>query len=577
MIIIFYITALLSGNDVGTTLYPFLKIGLGPRPVAMGETFTGLCDDVSALSWNPAGLAWINELQFSLSHQEWFLDFRDEYVIFGLPAFNGYLAMGGLYSTVRDVEIWDDNNNPLGSADLWSGILALGYGRKLRENLGAGIGLKIVAEDLYEQSFYDLVLDCGVRLRLNEKWSLGGAVRDLSYKSTLPSDVKLGICFSGIKNANLLLDLTMPRDNVLRINTGAEYYINPVFCIRGGWRSGPYSLGELGWLSGFTTGFGIKYAGMEFSYAFVPYGKLGLTHRIGLNGNLSVIEGQNRLTIRVCDGDTKVPLVADMILTGIREEQIKTNPTSIYEAKNLPEGWLYISIFVAGYPQNYDSLYILPAGRHEKYIYLYQTKPGILRGVVFDAVTKKPIGAKVVYQGMAYGTVNNDSLTGSFVLRNLPPGVYTLIAAGTDPRYIAQTCSLVIEPGKLTEREFYLIKKREKIVLRGVNFDTGKADLKPEAFSVLDEAGKILTDNPDISVEVGGHTDPREIQTTEYPSNWELSFARAAAVCKYLIDKFNVGPERLVARGYADTQPIAPNITEEGMAQNRRTEFKVIE
>ncbi|MCX6844275.1 MAG: OmpA family protein, partial [candidate division WOR-3 bacterium] len=68
---------------------------------------------------------------------------------------------------------------------------------------------------------------------------------------------------------------------------------------------------------------------------------------------------------------------------------------------------------------------------------------------------------------------------------------------------------------------------------------------------------------------------PREIASAQFPSNWELSQARAEAVKQYLVAKFVIAPERLTAHGYADTQPIAPNDNEEGMAKNRRTEFRV--
>ncbi|MEO0206338.1 MAG: OmpA family protein, partial [candidate division WOR-3 bacterium] len=378
-------------------------------------------------------------------------------------------------------------------------------------------------------------------------------------------------------NLNLLLDLNLPLDNIIRVNFGFEYNFNPILSFRAGWRSGPYDISELGLFSGLTTGFGIRYSGIKFDYAFVPYGKLGITHRLSLSSNIGITRPTNLLKILVIDGDTREPMVANISLKGIKEGSFQTDKSGKIEFKNIGSGGLVISTFVAGYPQNVDSVFVEPEGKTEKIISLYKTKLGILRGLVFDAVTKKPIGAGILYKGNAYGSVDNDSISGSFVLRNLPAGVYILTVSGKDPRYIAQTCSVVVEPGRLTEREIYLIKKREKIVLKGINFDTGKADLKEEFLAFLDEAGKILLDNPDITVELSGHTDPREISTAEFPSNWELSLARAEAVRKYLIEKFNLAPERLIARGYADTQPIAPNDTEEGMARNRRTEFRIIE
>ena len=77
-------------------------------------------------------------------------------------------------------------------------------------------------------------------------------------------------------------------------------------------------------------------------------------------------------------------------------------------------------------------------------------------------------------------------------------------------------------------------------------------------------------------MEIGGHTDARPIKTKEYNNNMELSQARAESVKKYLVEKFNISPDRLVAKGYGATKPIADNKTEEGMAKNRRTEFKIL-
>jgi flagellar motor protein MotB len=119
------------------------------------------------------------------------------------------------------------------------------------------------------------------------------------------------------------------------------------------------------------------------------------------------------------------------------------------------------------------------------------------------------------------------------------------------------------------------VKRRLTVVLKGVNFKTGKADLRREFDSVPARAGEILKANPGMTVELTGHTDPREIATAQYPSNWELSQARTDAVRQYLTTKRGIAPARLTAHGYADTQPTASNNTDEGMARNRRTEFRI--
>ncbi len=105
-------------------------------------------------------------------------------------------------------------------------------------------------------------------------------------------------------------------------------------------------------------------------------------------------------------------------------------------------------------------------------------------------------------------------------------------------------------------------------------FESGSADIKPEMRPVLDKLYEIIKDLPN-PVEVEGHTDSIPISTERFPSNWELSTARASTIVRYFIAK-GINPERLKASGYADTRPIAPNTTPEGRAQNRRVEIVIL-
>jgi chemotaxis protein MotB len=75
------------------------------------------------------------------------------------------------------------------------------------------------------------------------------------------------------------------------------------------------------------------------------------------------------------------------------------------------------------------------------------------------------------------------------------------------------------------------------------------------------------------SIRVEGHTCDLPIQSGQYPSNWELSTARAAAVVRYLIEDAGISPDRLSASGYADSKPLAPNTCESNRAINRRVDI----
>ncbi len=109
------------------------------------------------------------------------------------------------------------------------------------------------------------------------------------------------------------------------------------------------------------------------------------------------------------------------------------------------------------------------------------------------------------------------------------------------------------------------------LILKGVNFETGKAILTEDSKGILDEVAASLLANPDVRVEIGGHTD----NTGSAAVNKRLSAARAKAVLDYFSGK-GVPANRMVAKGYGPTKPVASNKTVEGRAENRRVELKVI-
>jgi OOP family OmpA-OmpF porin len=111
---------------------------------------------------------------------------------------------------------------------------------------------------------------------------------------------------------------------------------------------------------------------------------------------------------------------------------------------------------------------------------------------------------------------------------------------------------------------------KKRIVLRGVNFDFDKAEIRPQDSVVLDAGAEVLNENPEVQVEVAGHTDSTGPETY----NQGLSEARARAAVDYLVEK-GVDRERLRPVGYGETQPVADNGTSEGRAENRRVEFVI--
>jgi chemotaxis protein MotB len=111
-----------------------------------------------------------------------------------------------------------------------------------------------------------------------------------------------------------------------------------------------------------------------------------------------------------------------------------------------------------------------------------------------------------------------------------------------------------------------------RLVTDGVLFDSGSAVVKSGGRPTLDEIGRIIATEGKHPVQVEGHTDDQPINTSQYPSNWQLSGARAAAVVQRLNGAGVVG-KRMSLAGYAAEHPVAGNATPAGRAQNRRVEI----
>jgi len=108
-------------------------------------------------------------------------------------------------------------------------------------------------------------------------------------------------------------------------------------------------------------------------------------------------------------------------------------------------------------------------------------------------------------------------------------------------------------------------------VIKGVHFDTAKWDIKPEFYPILEEVVTVLANNPDLDVEIEGHTD----NSGSLEFNQKLSENRAKAIMEYFI-KEGINPKRLPAKGFGLSQPIDTNDSPEGRAKNRRVELKPI-
>ena len=139
---------------------------------------------------------------------------------------------------------------------------------------------------------------------------------------------------------------------------------------------------------------------------------------------------------------------------------------------------------------------------------------------------------------------------------------------------LSKSLQAEIERGDITIKQ---VRDRLTInMVEKVLFNSGQAQVKPAGLKVLTQVGDVLKNVTDKQIRIEGHTDNVPIGVKirdKFPTNWELSTARATNVVRFFIDRSGVNREGLEAVGFADTRPVASNDTEEGRTENRRIEI----
>ncbi len=176
------------------------------------------------------------------------------------------------------------------------------------------------------------------------------------------------------------------------------------------------------------------------------------------------------------------------------------------------------------------------------------------------------------------GSLKSDPETGEYLI-TLPVGTkYSYYAEKQGYYSVSNDLDLTDETSygeKTVDITLVSIKTLQEneisLKINNIYFDFDKYDLKPESYIELDRLYKFLSTNPGIKLQISAHTDSKG--TEEY--NMGLSQRRAESVVTYLLGR-GIDPDRLIAKGYGETQPVADNSTDEGRALNRRCEMKIV-
>lgn len=202
----------------------------------------------------------------------------------------------------------------------------------------------------------------------------------------------------------------------------------------------------------------------------------------------------------------------------------------------------------------------------------------IIEGIVKNAETNEPMQASLEYfnlsTNVSLGNARSSEVDGGFKII-LPYGANYGIEASRQGFYAENLNLDLSQYGEFATVKRDILMKPFKVAavirLNNIFFETAKATLLPESQMELDNLVKILNENPGMKIEIRGHTD----NVGSDASNQTLSENRAKAVVTYLVEK-GIAANRLTSIGFGESAPETTNDTEEGRAQNRRVEFKII-
>ncbi|MEA2030996.1 MAG: PorV/PorQ family protein [candidate division Zixibacteria bacterium] len=287
-------------SKAGTSGFPFLKINIGARSVAMGGAFTGLADDESALYYNPAGIVSLEKNRYIAGYHNYFVDMQSGFLGY-IRKYRENLSIGwwASYLNYGDFIRTDQTGTVLGDFSGGDLLLAVSAASRRGYNFSYGGTVKFIFESVEEYTATGLAIDAGIHYsRLRNRLRFGLTVKNLGLqlsslgdeKDPLPLTLRTGIALRprGLP-FTLSGDIIFPADNDIVFAFGGEYWEFQPFFFRMGWNSfgSNYrtSDSEDSW-AGLGIGIGFDIKQMQISYAFTPGAELGNSHRITITGGL---------------------------------------------------------------------------------------------------------------------------------------------------------------------------------------------------------------------------------------------------------------------------------------------------
>jgi outer membrane protein OmpA-like peptidoglycan-associated protein len=289
-----------------------------------------------------------------------------------------------------------------------------------------------------------------------------------------------------------------------------------------------------------------------------------------------------RIIGKVVDAESKAPVEGAVIrFAGLGLTGLVTGADGTFVSYPLEKGEYEMALTAQGYFDATCAAALEETGDKEVQCEMRpMPKLATITGQVLDAEKSSPLsGVNVAFEGPRTKSVSTDASggfsieieAGDYEVKATMDGYFSKAAKVKGPAGASVNVQIMLS--KKPKKDLAIIKKKMIKIGKQIQFEFNLATIKPQSYVVLDSVADVIMTHPEIQVvEIQGHTDDKG--TAEY--NMQLSQNRAESVRDYLISA-GVEPDKLIAKGYGKTKPIAPNVTSAGRAKNRRVEFHILQ
>ena len=297
----------LGGQRAGISTAEFLKIGVGGRATAMGESFIAIANDASALYWNPAGLVQFDQNQLMFSHNQWVVDIYHDF-FGGVYHFDATNAVGVAFTSLstNDMPVTTEFA-PFGTGEYFSYgdiAFAVSYSRKMTDKFSFGGTVRYIEETLDKLKMRGIMIDLGTyywtglgstrfavtvsnfgnQLAPDGKVVLVGKREKSDWQSFSPPTIfRIGFAFepyeSGDNKITTSIQLNHPNDNSENVATGLEYSWKDIIYLRGGYK---FNVDEQNYSFGFGANIPLSIAFCTVDYSFTNFERLGNAQRFSI-------------------------------------------------------------------------------------------------------------------------------------------------------------------------------------------------------------------------------------------------------------------------------------------------------